>query len=98
MRAGADTGMPAPIAAWRAGFIRLPAWMTLPMTTAAVLCVLYVMLGSSAARDTFVSFFGLILLFAVFRFSTRTLLLQSGLMLLGYAGVIFAAWRAGVPG
>ncbi len=72
--------------------------MTLPMTTAAVLCVLYVMLGSSAARDTFVSFFGLILLFAVFRFSTRTLLLQSGLMLLGYAGVIFAAWRAGVPG
>jgi len=72
--------------------------MTLPMTTAAVLCVLYVMLGSSAARDTFVSFFGLILLFAVFRFSTRTLLLQSGLMLLGYAGVIFAAWRAGAPG
>lgn len=71
--------------------------MTLPMTMAAVLCVLYVMLGSSAARDTFVSFFGLILLFAVFRFSTRTLLLQSGLMLLGYAGVIFAAWRAGAP-
>jgi diguanylate cyclase (GGDEF)-like protein/PAS domain S-box-containing protein len=72
--------------------------MTLPMTTAAVVCVLYVMLGSSAARDTFVSFFGLILLFAVFRFSTRTLLLQSGLMLLGYAGVILAAWRAGAPG
>jgi diguanylate cyclase (GGDEF)-like protein/PAS domain S-box-containing protein len=72
--------------------------MTVPMTTVAVLCVLYVMLGSSAARDTFVSFFGLILLFAVFRFSTRMLLLQSGLMLLGYAGVIFVAWRTGAPG
>ena len=72
--------------------------MTVPMTTVAVLCVLYVMLGSSAARDTFVSFFGLILLFAVFRFSTRMLLLQSGLMLLGYAAVIFAAWRTGAAG
>lgn len=72
--------------------------MTVPMTTVAVLCVLYVMLGSSAARDTFVSFFGLILLFAVFRFSTRMLLLQSGMMLLGYAGVIFVAWRTGAPG
>ncbi|HEX8886345.1 MAG TPA: diguanylate cyclase, partial [Noviherbaspirillum sp.] len=72
--------------------------MTVPMTTVAVLCVLYVMLGSGAARDTFVSFFGLILLFAVFRFSTRMLLLQSGLMLLGYAGVIFVAWRTGAPG
>ncbi|MFL6716000.1 MAG: putative bifunctional diguanylate cyclase/phosphodiesterase [Burkholderiaceae bacterium] len=72
--------------------------MTVPMTTVAVLCVLYVMLGSSAARDTFVSFFGLILLFAVFRFSTRMLLLQSGLMLLGYAAVIFVAWRTGAAG
>jgi diguanylate cyclase (GGDEF)-like protein/PAS domain S-box-containing protein len=72
--------------------------MTVPMTTVAILCVLYVMLGSNVARDTFVSFFGLILLFAVFRFSTRMLLLQSGLMLLGYAGVIFVAWRTGAPG
>jgi diguanylate cyclase (GGDEF)-like protein/PAS domain S-box-containing protein len=72
--------------------------MTVPMTTVAVLCVLYIMLGSSAARDTFVSFFGLILLFAVFRFTTRMLLLQSGLMLLGYAGVILVAWRTGAPG
>ena len=31
--AGTDTGRPAWIAAWRAGFILLPAWMTLPMTT-----------------------------------------------------------------
>ena len=31
--AGTDTGTPPPIAAWRAGFILLPAWMTLPMTT-----------------------------------------------------------------
>ena len=31
--AGTETGRPPSIAAWRAGFIRLPAWMTLPMTT-----------------------------------------------------------------
>ncbi len=31
--AGTPTGMPPPIAAWRAGFIRLPAWITLPITT-----------------------------------------------------------------
>ena len=31
--AGTDTGTPPPIAAWRAGFMRLPAWMTLPITT-----------------------------------------------------------------
>src|ERR1700682_1230644 len=30
---GTKTGTPPPIAAWRAGFILLPAWMTLPMTT-----------------------------------------------------------------
>ena len=72
--------------------------MTVPMTTAAVLCVLYVMRGSDVARDTFVSFFGLILLFAVFRFSTRMLLLQTGLVLLGYGAIIALAWRAGSPG
>ena len=33
--AGTSTGMPPPTAAWRAGFILLPAWMTFPMTTAA---------------------------------------------------------------
>ena len=70
--------------------------MTVPMTGAAVLCVLYVMLGSTVARDTFVSFFGLILLFAVFRFPTRTLLLQAGLMLLGYGAVLVLA-RLGQP-
>lgn len=31
--AGLSTGMPAFIAACRAGFILLPAWMTLPITT-----------------------------------------------------------------
>src|SRR5262249_22102508 len=31
--AGVVTGSPACTAAWRAGFILLPAWMTLPMTT-----------------------------------------------------------------
>ena len=31
--AGTSTGMPPPTAAWRAGFILLPAWMTFPMTT-----------------------------------------------------------------
>ena len=31
--AGTETGTPPPIEAWRAGFILLPAWMTLPITT-----------------------------------------------------------------
>ena len=31
--AGTSTGAPPPIAAWRAGFILLPAWTTLPITT-----------------------------------------------------------------
>ena len=31
--AGTDTGTPPPIDACRAGFILLPAWMTLPITT-----------------------------------------------------------------
>ncbi|MNT42788.1 hypothetical protein D3C72_1792240 [compost metagenome] len=31
--AGTETGRPAPMAACRAGFIRLPAWTTLPNTT-----------------------------------------------------------------
>src|ERR1700733_11844782 len=31
--AGTRTGSPPPIAAWRAGFIFTPAWITLPMTT-----------------------------------------------------------------
>ncbi len=30
---GTDTGTPPPIEAWRAGFILLPAWTTLPITT-----------------------------------------------------------------
>jgi hypothetical protein len=34
--AGTETGNPPPIAACRAGFIRLPAWMTLPMTTVSI--------------------------------------------------------------
>ena len=31
--AGTLTGKPPPMAAWRDGFIRTPAWMTLPITT-----------------------------------------------------------------
>src|SRR5690348_14146471 len=31
--AGTETGSPPRTAAWRAGFMRLPAWTTLPMTT-----------------------------------------------------------------
>jgi hypothetical protein len=31
--AGTETGTPPPSSAWRAGFILLPAWITLPSTT-----------------------------------------------------------------
>ncbi|MNT86172.1 hypothetical protein D3C72_2264290 [compost metagenome] len=31
--AGTETGSPAPMAACRAGFMRLPAWITFPNTT-----------------------------------------------------------------
>jgi hypothetical protein len=34
--AGTETGNPPPIAACRAGFMRIPAWMTLPMTTTSM--------------------------------------------------------------
>jgi len=43
--AGTSTGRPPPIAAWRAGFILLPAWITLPMTTVPTAA------GSSFARS-----------------------------------------------
>src|SRR5476651_1574172 len=33
--AGTETGRPASMADWRAGFILLPAWITLPKTTAS---------------------------------------------------------------
>ena len=34
--AGTSTGTPPSMAAWRAGFILLPAWITLPMTTVPI--------------------------------------------------------------
>jgi diguanylate cyclase (GGDEF)-like protein/PAS domain S-box-containing protein len=67
--------------------------LTVPMALVSVLCLLYVMLGAEVARDTFVSFFGLVLLFGVFRHTMRTLLLHAGLILLGYGLVIFFAWH-----
>ena len=67
--------------------------LTVPMTTVSVLCILYVMLGSDVARDTFTSFFGLVLLFGVFRHTTRKLILQAGLILIGYGVVIFFVWH-----
>jgi diguanylate cyclase (GGDEF)-like protein/PAS domain S-box-containing protein len=67
--------------------------LTVPMALVSVLCLLYVMLGSDIARDTFVSFFGLVLLFGVFRHTTRTLLLHAALVLVGYAVVIYFSWH-----
>ncbi len=78
---------------WRLNLRATDPSLTIPMTLLSVLCVLYVMLGSHFARVTFVSFFGLILLFGVFRHTTRQLLLETGLMLLGYAIVLFLAWH-----
>ena len=78
---------------WRLNLGAADPSLTIPMTLLAVICVLYVMLGSSFARDTFVSFFGLILLFGVFRHTTRQLILEAGLLLLGYAIVLFLAWH-----
>jgi diguanylate cyclase (GGDEF)-like protein/PAS domain S-box-containing protein len=78
---------------WRLNLRVTDPSLTVPMTAVAVLCVLYVMLGSDIARDTFVSFFGLVLLFEVFRYPTRTLLLHAGLMLFGYGAVIFLHWH-----
>jgi diguanylate cyclase (GGDEF)-like protein/PAS domain S-box-containing protein len=69
--------------------------LTMPMTMAAVLSLLYAMYLSEAARDVLVSFFGLVLLFCVFRFRTRGLLLLCGLILAGYAVVIALSWPAG---
>jgi diguanylate cyclase (GGDEF)-like protein/PAS domain S-box-containing protein len=83
---------------WRLNLRAADPSLTVPMTAAAALCVLYVMLASDIARDTFVSFFGLMLLFEVFRYPTRTLLLHAGLMLLGYAAVIFLHWHDKRPG
>ena len=77
---------------WRLNLSAADPSLTIPMTLMAVLCVLYVMLGSYFARDTFVSIFGLVLLFGVFRHSTRQLILEAGLMLLGYAAVIVLSW------
>jgi len=67
--------------------------LTVPMTVAAVLCLLYTMLYSDTAREAFCSFFGVALLFGVFRFPTRVLLLEAGLIVLGYAVTIFLAWH-----
>jgi len=78
---------------WRLNLRATDPSLTVPMTMVAVLCVLYVMAGSDIARDTFVSFFGLVLLFGVFRYTTRTLLQHAGLMLLGYGVVIFLHWH-----
>ena len=78
---------------WRLNLRAADPSLTVPMTMVAVLCVLYVMLGADIARDTFVSFFGLVLLFGVFRYTTRTLLLHAGMVLLGYAVVIFFYWH-----
>jgi diguanylate cyclase (GGDEF)-like protein/PAS domain S-box-containing protein len=78
---------------WRLNLRLADPSLTVPMTLVSVLCLLYTMLGADIARDTFVSFFGLVLLFGVFRYPTRTLLLHAGLMLLGYGVVIFINWR-----
>jgi diguanylate cyclase (GGDEF)-like protein/PAS domain S-box-containing protein len=67
--------------------------MTLPMTVAALAALLYAMHLSEAARDVLVSFFGLVLLFCVFRFKTPALLLLCGLILAGYAAVIALSWN-----
>jgi len=72
--------------------------LTVPMALASVLCLLYVMQGADIARDTFVSFFGLVLLFGVFRHSMRTLFLHAALMLLGYAIVISMKWHDNLRG
>ena len=78
---------------WRLNLRAADPSLTVPMALVSVLCLLYVMLGSDIARDTFVSFFGLVLLFGVFRHTTRTLLLQAALVLVGYAVVIFFSWH-----
>jgi diguanylate cyclase (GGDEF)-like protein/PAS domain S-box-containing protein len=78
---------------WRLNLRAADPSLTVPMALVSVLCLLYVMLGSDIARDTFVSFFGLVLLFGVFRHTTRTLLLHAALMLVGYAVVIFLSWH-----
>jgi diguanylate cyclase (GGDEF)-like protein/PAS domain S-box-containing protein len=72
--------------------------LTIPMSTAAVLSLLYIMLSSDTAREAFTSFFGLVLLFGVFRFPTRLLLLEAGMIVLGYTVVIFLSWRNSVQG
>jgi diguanylate cyclase (GGDEF)-like protein/PAS domain S-box-containing protein len=71
--------------------------LTLPMTMSAVLSLLYAMYLSEVSRDVLVSFFGLVLLFCVFRFKTRLLLLLCGLILVGYGAVITLSWQAGSP-
>jgi len=78
---------------WRINLRAADPSLTVPMALVSVLCLLYVMLVADIARDTFVSFFGLVLLFGVFRHSTRTLFLHAGLMLLGYGVVIFLTWH-----
>ncbi|MDB5761001.1 MAG: diguanylate cyclase [Burkholderia sp.] len=83
---------------WRVNLRASDPSLTVPMALASVLCLLYVMLGADIARDTFVSFFGLVLLFGVFRHSMRTLFVHAGLILLGYAIVIFLKWHDSLQG
>ncbi len=66
--------------------------MTVEMTTASVLSLLYAMYASSVARDAFVSFFGVVLLFSIFRFSTRVVFYFAAMIFCGY-GLVIAITR-----
>jgi diguanylate cyclase (GGDEF)-like protein/PAS domain S-box-containing protein len=68
--------------------------MTVEMTTASVLSLLYAMYVSSIARDAFVSFFGVVLLFSIFRFSTRVVFYFAAMIFAGY-GLVIAITRLG---
>ncbi|MBK4738213.1 putative bifunctional diguanylate cyclase/phosphodiesterase [Noviherbaspirillum pedocola] len=69
--------------------------LTLPMATSAVVSLLFAMTLSDVTRDVLVSYFGLVLLFCVFRFRTPMLLLLCGLILVGYGAVIALSWPVG---
>jgi len=67
--------------------------LTIPQIVASALAVLYVMYEADAVRGALASVLGMILLFGVFRYVTRSLLILAGALLSGYALVIALAWR-----
>ena len=71
--------------------------LTGPMMTVSICILLYAMAVSRTAHQTFEIFIGMVMLFGVFRFSGRQLLVYALGSLSAYGAMIELTWNTGLP-